>query len=789
MALLSYSSSPQKGSSVTVTLDTALLLSLNAVATDAFWSGGNDGDVTQAIVTLKTSPGNGKIVLTFDLTQDPCTATLTLPQYCRDVFEISKIVLIDTMGDKVTLDRATLLSEIPTLSESEIQLSAAMAVYTASTVYDNETDFSNTIVWQQNTPALMVPAQTHLGSEASSIGVSGGIVYVGGSTHNQNSTTMPALWTNGSLATIPNSATGNLMPSCVVGSDIYTTAITEDNMRVVVYKNGIEQHDLSYVDFPGSAMLNPADIAVSGTDVYVVCDTYNYSLGTYYFVVFLNGSVLYSSNDGTYYRTFGRSLAISGSDVYVGGVAHTGSNWSDRSVIWKNGSTYAHLLGLVNPNDIRSISVVGPDVYALVGYSIGGSLYKSSSGGALELQFDYSGDDLGRTPMPMKILSSGGVLYTVGYLYDTSWVQNPVAALWTNETLTTLPPYDPINYSQSYASCVFVSGSDVYVGGRQESALFAGTMMVWKNGAPYQVGASFMYDAPGFILHLSGSGGTLAAFGASYNDDIGNLPTCWSGPFGSMTGTILSHEGLGGMAYGGTNVGADVYSVGYVYAADGFYNTPCYWSNTDRYYLDLTGYGQGVANDIVLTGPTSILAGGWVSIGNEIPCIWQGDSLSNSVTELDLNGWARGAVNAVGTADSVIYAAGWVDNLDGLIQPSFWQDGVQTTLDMGDYDVGRVEKMTVVNGSVVLAGYVLSTGDWMGQPCIWVDGMLTLLDLDGAGTGQAFTPRIDQQGNVYVSGVTDGSTPLVWKNNVVYINILVPPTHYYDGDTVCLALT
>jgi hypothetical protein len=127
MALLTYSATPAKGSTVTVTLDKAELLALNAVGIDSFWTGGSDGDVVQAIVTLKTFPGNGKITLTFDLSQATPTAPLTLPQYARDVFQISKIVVVDTMGDKIAIPRATLLTEIPTLSESEVNLSGNLA--------------------------------------------------------------------------------------------------------------------------------------------------------------------------------------------------------------------------------------------------------------------------------------------------------------------------------------------------------------------------------------------------------------------------------------------------------------------------------------------------------------------------------------------------------------------------------------------------------------------------------------------------------------------------------------
>lgn len=120
MALVSYSATPSKGATVTATLDKTELLSIDAVTADAWWA--QESSIATAVLTFESEPGKGKIVLQFDFTQDPCTAQISFPAYTRDVFQITKIVLIDTMGDKLTLNRATLLAQAPTFSESEIEL-------------------------------------------------------------------------------------------------------------------------------------------------------------------------------------------------------------------------------------------------------------------------------------------------------------------------------------------------------------------------------------------------------------------------------------------------------------------------------------------------------------------------------------------------------------------------------------------------------------------------------------------------------------------------------------------
>lgn len=114
MSLISYSEAPYKGGTVTATLNKTVLVSLDSIASDPWWS--DETSTAQAIVTIKSAEGKERIVLTFDFSQFPCTAPLSFPQYCRDQFVVDKILLIDTMGDKLTLSRAALIADYPTLA-------------------------------------------------------------------------------------------------------------------------------------------------------------------------------------------------------------------------------------------------------------------------------------------------------------------------------------------------------------------------------------------------------------------------------------------------------------------------------------------------------------------------------------------------------------------------------------------------------------------------------------------------------------------------------------------------
>lgn len=109
MPLLSFSGTPVKGSSTTVTLDKSTLLGIPSVSGDPFWSG-DDGDIATVMVTYKSTVGNGKRLLEFDFSAASPSAVLNLPLYCRDAFSIHKVVLIDTMGDKLVLSTSDLTS-------------------------------------------------------------------------------------------------------------------------------------------------------------------------------------------------------------------------------------------------------------------------------------------------------------------------------------------------------------------------------------------------------------------------------------------------------------------------------------------------------------------------------------------------------------------------------------------------------------------------------------------------------------------------------------------------------
>ena len=101
MAIINYVDPPAKGATTTAIMDKAELLALTPVAADAYWSDGNNTQTV--IVVMKSTTGNQKRVLTFDFAQGSPSTSLSFPTRCRDNFAISKITMIDYLGDKLNV--------------------------------------------------------------------------------------------------------------------------------------------------------------------------------------------------------------------------------------------------------------------------------------------------------------------------------------------------------------------------------------------------------------------------------------------------------------------------------------------------------------------------------------------------------------------------------------------------------------------------------------------------------------------------------------------------------------
>lgn len=223
-------------------------------------------------------------------------------------------------------------------------------VYT--TGYENGNTSSPCQVWKngQHQYSLGDAYSNH----GNGIAVSGSDVYVAGSTsENIPGNSYAVIWKNSnpSILTSLNNSNGT---GCYAikfsGADVYAAGAV--NGVAKLWKNGTEQP----LTNPAIASANVAvvGIAIEGANVYVV----GYGGGTF-FRVWKNGTPTDISTTGEGYPT---SIAVNGTDVYVGGYEKNAGKWV--ATYWKNG-TAVNIGDPTRNSFVRGIAVKGTDIYAV----------------------------------------------------------------------------------------------------------------------------------------------------------------------------------------------------------------------------------------------------------------------------------------------------------------------------------------------------------------------------------------------------------------------------------------
>jgi uncharacterized protein YjdB len=271
---------------------------------------------------------------------------------------------------------------------------------------------------------------------------------------------------------------------------------SSDNEDVATVENGIitavsvGSATITVKAKDGSDKYDECLVTIIAPDVYIVGSVVHN--GTRQAALWTNGELQVLSS--SLFGSSANAVYVSGDDVYVVGT-DAGNDFRDRATLWKNGEAQTLDTGSeINPASASSVYV-----------SESGDVYVVGQMNDYESTFQFiallwkNGE---RQTLPgtgntyaYGVFASGNDVYAAGY-------SNFRVTAWKNGE--TVPMTYGNYFSESMA--VFVSGSDVYVGGDVDNNGFKATL--WKNGEPTTIceDRSYVYSlfVSGDDVYVSG---------------------------------------------------------------------------------------------------------------------------------------------------------------------------------------------------------------------------------------------------------------------------------------------
>jgi len=307
-------------------------------------------------------------------------------------------------------------------------------------------------------------------------------------------------------------------------------------------------------------------VAVSGTNVYAVAP-FMTAGGT--------AANEFAKWDGRAWSTLGldsdlglggarfpsvEALAVSGSDLYVGGEFTTAGGIAANYIAKWNGSTWSALGSGMN-NTVMALAVAGGDLYAGGSFTVAGGVAANCIAKWNGSAWSALGSGMGPAPFPsvMALAVSGSNVYAGGLFTTAGGIAANNIAKWDGNAWTALGSgvSGPLHAR-------LVSGSDVCAGGQFTIAGGSAANYIAKwNGSAWSALGSGMGDV---VVALAFSGNELYAGGyfTTAGGSAANYIAKWDG---SAWGALGS--GMGGVSIGYPPVSAlavsgnDVYAGGY----------------------------------------------------------------------------------------------------------------------------------------------------------------------------------------------------------------------------------
>jgi len=323
------------------------------------------------------------------------------------------------------------------------------------------------------------------------------------------------------------------------------------------------------------------------------------------------------------------ALAISGTDVYVGGAFTEAGGVAANYVAKWNGTAWSSL-GTGAANGVSSIvdalAVSGPDLY------VGG-----------------------------RFTQAGGIAAN----YVAKWNGTSWSSLGTGAA----------NGVNNWVWALAVSGPDVYVGGgfRQAGGVAANLVAKWNGTTWSSLGTGTANGVTGINVNALAVSGTDVYVGGSFTQAGGiaaNLVAKWNGTSWSSLGTGMAN-GTGNVYVGGLAVsGTDVYVGGNFTQAGGVVvNLVAKWNGTSWSSL-----GTGTANGVSDWVQALAVSGTDVYVGGRFT--QAGGAVTNYVTKWNGMSWSSlgmgpangvsGWVQALAVSGTDVYVGGFFSQAGGV---------------------------------------------------------------------------------------------------------------------------
>ena len=367
---------------------------------------------------------------------------------------------------------------------------------------------------------------------------------------------------------------------------------------------------------------------------------------------------------GTGVGAFGevKAIAVSGSDVYIGGAFFfAASNGNAKNVAKWNGSSWSALgAGLGGGTHlVEAVAVLGSDVY------FGGNFNVADGSGAEGIVrwngTAYSPVGGGIFGQVSSIVASGGLLYVGGNITPTA--TNSAGLLkWDGTTWSTMGL--SLN---SIVETFAISGTNIFVVGSIRIGAASSTVGRFNASTWTPLGGTFSGIAKSAAVFEGDLyvGGQLSANG--FNNIVRWTGTTWATVGPGLTGGAFNTPSVNGMAVRGDTlvVGGSFTNSGNVGAKNIALLSSGVWSGFQGTGIDAP------ANAIAVSGTDVYLGGSFVTAGpvtankivkwNSLTNTWSalGSGISGFNTE-------NSSISAIAVAGSKVYAGGTFSTIGGI---------------------------------------------------------------------------------------------------------------------------